>query len=172
VQLSPPDTPPLGARGIHQSSYRWKLHRTVSDTPGRLLWVMLNPSTADATTDDPTIRRVVRFTRDNGFGQLCVVNLYAYRATDPDQLAHAPDPVGHLNRAAVISEVWRATAIVCAWGAHAAARRAELRHAIAWHAQQVDRPVFCLGVTANGAPRHPLYVRADQQFVPYTIAPR
>lgn len=152
------------------STYRWKLHRTVSADAGRLCWVMLNPSTADATTDDPTIRRVIRFTRDNGFSELSVVNLFALRATDPVVLRYATDPVGKLNRLAVGSEVIRSTAIVCAWGSHPAAMLSPLRLGVVAHAHAAGRPVFCLGTTANGSPRHPLYVAAATQFQPFDIA--
>ena len=99
--------------------HRYSLTRRCGNGPRVCCWIMLNPSTADATTDDPTIRRCVRFTQAWGYNALTVVNLYAWRATDPADLRNA--------------------------------QRAGL----------LRRPINCLGTTKTGAPRHPLYLRAD-----------
>jgi hypothetical protein len=130
---------------------RWGAGRTV-------LWIMLNPSTADDQRDDPTIRRCIGFSRAWGFGAMRAVNLYALRATDPADLRAHPEPVGpdtdrHIARAAAGANI-----IVAAWGAFplAKARAAPVLDLIA-------RPVRCLGLTASGAPRHPLYVPRTAQ---------
>lgn len=156
------------------TDYRYSLRRSGWLGAGRLAWVMLNPSTADDHVDDPTIRRVTRFTRDAGYGDLVVVNLFAARATDPAALATMRDPIGPLNDIAIDTALADAAAVVFAWGASAATRtlaatigrRSAAVQAIA--AGLGLRPV-CLGVTGSGAPRHPLYVRADQPLLPYEL---
>src|SRR5690348_16099160 len=99
--------------------YRYSLSRWGWDErSGRCVFIMLNPSTADASVDDPTIRRCINFAQGWGYGMLEVVNLFAWRATFPKELALAPDPVGphngeYLTRAITIGDI-----TVCAWGRH------------------------------------------------------
>ena len=151
---------------------RWSPPTAVSPGASRSIWpviepgatggpvgfVMLNPSTADAERDDPTIRRVRGLARGLGYGRVVVANLYALRATDPKALRTHPDPVGpegdrHL--AALAGEV---PDIVCAWGVHAAPERAR---AVAALLGAAGARLWHLGLTKAGAPRHPLYVRRD-----------
>lgn len=139
--------------------YRYRLGRRWGDGDP-LVWVMLNPSTADADVDDPTIRRCVNFTKAWGFDALTVVNLFAYRATDPKALQLADDPVGRANYRHVRRAVDEAAGIVCAWGANAR-KVPQFRHAPDISEIAGLRPLFCLGVTKDGSPRHPLYVKAD-----------
>ena len=98
--------------------YRYRLTRRweTDDRASMLRWIMLNPSTADASLDDPTIRRCMGFARAWGYGGIVVHNLYALRATDPRQLRDHPDPVGPVNDSYIAG--WRVPTI-CAWGAHA-----------------------------------------------------
>lgn len=153
-------------------TYRYSLLRRWGRGPA-LRWIMLNPSTADADVDDPTLRRVVRFSRDNGYAAAVVANLYALRATDPAQLGRHPDPCGPANlatlgllaKAARVDTycLGRPAPVVAAWGANAPR---------AWATCVLDHELFgadlrCLGVTKAGFPRHPLYVRADQPLVRY-----
>jgi hypothetical protein len=103
-----------------RGTYRYALWRVWDRRRPRIAWVMLNPSTADGTTDDPTICRCMSFSDAWGAGGLTVVNLFAARATDPKQLAAFGDPVGPLNdlflRNTLVAEQ---VEVVCAWGAHA-----------------------------------------------------
>lgn len=148
--------------------YRYTLEREWLTGSGTCLFVMLNPSTADASEDDPTIRRCVRFAQGWGYGRLTVGNLFAFRATDPNQLLHAADPIGPENDRWLARLCDQAQRIVIAWGAHPKAQaRAEvaMRHVIDRHPYK--RP-FCLGATKSGAPRHPLYVPGD--FEPIEFA--
>lgn len=144
--------------------YRYLLWRTVSASDRTVLWVMLNPSTADAFVDDPTIRRVLGFSSLWGYGRVEVVNLFAARATDPRELERFADPVGPRNDDHIRAAVARAHAIVCAWGAHKGAgpeRRArEVR-------QLLPPPTYCLGVTAGGHPKHPLYLSASTPLLTF-----
>lgn len=144
--------------------YRYVLRRGGSAEP-LALWVMLNPSTADETNDDPTIRRVIAFTARfaeragvvpwrRGF---TVVNLFARRATDPRVLTGSFDDIGPENDRAIAEEAEKASLIVCAWGANKTfGRVARVLEILG------PGPKWCLGTTKSGAPRHPLYVKADQ----------
>ena len=140
--------------------YRYRLTREWSDMP-LLPFVMLNPSTADAEEDDPTIRRCMAFGRREGAGGIVVVNQFAFRATNPDALRTAADPFGPDNDAA-LQETGREAAamrvpVICAWGAHGGHSN---RHIVLL--MQTGARLMCLGRTKNGHPRHPLYVRGDQ----------
>ena len=145
--------------------YRYWLSRTWSSGPP-LVFVMLNPSTADAQVDDPTIRRCKGFARREGAGGVFVVNLYAYRATNPRFLRICADPVGPDNdvwlQRVIAGTVETGTPVVAAWGASAVPGRVRavlrLVPGADWR---------CLGVTRAGAPRHPLYVKGDQSLVPF-----
>lgn len=151
------------------SDYRYSLVRYIGGgRVGNLCWVMLNPSTADETTDDPTIRRVKRFTSDYGYESLTVVNLFAMRATEPDDLYNAAgsglDPVGIDNAEAIRRAFNACHGVVFAWGAWPGVKK--LTHPnVEGLARLCDKPVRCLGHTKSGAPRHPLYVKATQPLV-------
>lgn len=132
--------------------YRYLLRRAWDHSKPRFLFVMLNPSTADAEVDDATIRSCTRLSKALGSGSFEVVNLFAWRATDPDELQRVADPVGPNNDSISEAAVSRCDMVVCAWGAHPMAAN---RH---W--STVSRPaVYCLGKTKNGAPKHPLYIK-------------
>lgn len=129
---------------------------------------MLNPSTADAQADDPTIRRCLGFVRDLGGTHLTVVNLFAYRATDPRDLAQVADQdflgaVGSENDTHIEREIRRhqKDRIIAAWGAHRLAPARGL-----WLTRKFG-PIRCLGTTNSGAPRHPLYLHSGAQPVEF-----
>lgn len=152
------------------SEYRYTLTRDLGEGRDEILvWVMLNPSTADETVDDPTIRRVKSFTAREGYRHLEVVNLYALRATDPHKLMGHPDPFGPENAVAVARAINRAADIVFAWGSYfdkPARTRIEMPPIppLAAHAGLTAK---CLGKTKHGAPRHPLYVKGDTPLEVY-----
>jgi len=137
----------------------------------RALFVMLNPSTADAMEDDPTIRRCKGFARAWDCRHLEVVNLYALRTPSPRVLfarqAGGEDVVGPGNDEAIGTACRRADIVVAAWGAFAEHARVA---AVLQLAAAAQKRLLCLGVTKLGAPRHPLYVRAEQAPQPW--APR
>jgi hypothetical protein len=147
--------------------YRYRLRRSfvgsVLDKPENpVVFIMLNPSTANAIDDDPTIRRCCSFARAWGHSDLLVVNLFALRSTDPDALLSHADPVGPENNE-VLADLPRCK-IVVAWGSHIASRkRAEFVATIL----ESDR-LNALGVTLSGAPKHPLYLRADSLLIPWS----
>lgn len=152
-----------GAVISEDGRYRYSLWRAWDRSLEPLTFVMLNPSTADANVDDPTIRRCIGFAKRDGFGGVRVVNLYAFRATQPKDMFRAIDPVGPLNND--YFNFGTAATVIAAWGAHARPNRVRdvmrlLR----------ERTVYCLGTTKDGSPRHPLYVRADQPLIPFGAA--
>jgi hypothetical protein len=152
--------------------YRYRLTR--GDEP-RLPFVMLNPSTADAKFDDATIRRCLDFARRERRPGIEVVNLFAYRATDPRELERVDDPCGPDNDAHLI-QLAQACAtrpvgerdLVVAWGAVAGDR---VRHArvVANLLAALGARLVCLGTTQAGWPRHPLYVAAHAPLVPWSV---
>lgn len=137
--------------------YRYRLMRTWDASIDRmpLMWMMLNPSTADASIDDPTIKRCIAFSAAWGYGSLLVGNLYAYRSTDPKALltldyATAVGPENHYHLDLMAQ---RSDRVVCAWGNPGVKRRVG--------------PPWCpggwwnLGTTKSGQPKHPLYLAGD-----------
>lgn len=144
--------------------YRYSLTRRWARGPVAL-FVMLNPSTADAATDDPTLRRCAGFARTAECGGLVVLNLYALRFTDPAVLAGHPDPVGPLNDHIITQHARTGGLVIAAWGAHPIADHRAPAVTRLLHRAELD--LWCLGTTQRGAPRHPLYVPADTALAPY-----
>jgi hypothetical protein len=148
-------------------AYRYSLTRRWYPGGGQLcLFVMLNPSTADASIDDPTIRRCMSFADTWHYGGIVVVNVYAYRATQPADLWRAQDPHGPENRDFINSSLWQTDLTIAAWGNNA--RKEDALH-VYWMLM-AERPVYCLGVTGKGFPKHPLYLRKDSTPALYLIA--
>lgn len=136
--------------------YRYTLWRTWDASKLSCLFLMLNPSTADAVDNDPTVERCQRRALAMGFGGLVVCNIFAWRSTDPGALYSLDDPVGPDNDAAILAQASRAGLVVCGWGKHGAlhgrgnAVLAMLRSAgVKPHALQIN---------GDGSPKHPLYV--------------
>lgn len=141
--------------------YRYTLRRRWALRGDGVCWIMLNPSTADARQDDPTIRRCVAFSKGWGYGWLVVVNLFATRATDPKALRLRPDfyqgeheaLIGPENDTQILRAVAAAKLTIAAWGNHGALynRGDEVR-------EMLETPLHHLGLTKVWQPRHPLYV--------------
>jgi hypothetical protein len=153
-------------------AYRYDLTRLWeapdSDDPGFVNFIMLNPSTADATKDDPTIRRCIAYARRWGYDGVVVTNLFALRATDPKALLRDPDPIGLENDAHLSHWAARAELVVCAWGSHAmAARRAA---AVLDLLRSAGATPHALKLTGSGMPGHPLYLKADASPFPFVPA--
>src|ERR1700741_1245036 len=96
--------------------YRYSLSRVWDSSKPKVLFIMLNPSTADANNDDPTIRRCMNFAKSWGFGSLYVGNLFAFRSKEPTHLLYAEDPIGNLNANHLQTMSEFVDLIVCAWG--------------------------------------------------------
>lgn len=155
--------------------YRYRLWRIWDDDLAPCAFVMLNPSTADASQDDPTIRRCMGFAKRWGSGGIVVVNLFAVRATDPADLDRAPPDglVGPDNDVHLRATFRVVDMVVCAWGAIEASvcanaiRATTVRHVLNLIPREVE--VCCLGRTKGGHPRHPLYLRADTPREPFEV---
>jgi hypothetical protein len=143
--------------------YRFDLVRQWGAGP-TVCFVMLNPSTADEREDDPTIRRCLAFARRESAGRLVVVNLFAWRATDPAALRSAVDPVGTETDRIIADHAVHADLVVCAWGVHGAllGRGADVM------ARLEGLRLRCLGRTKDGHPKHPLYLRSDAALEVYS----
>lgn len=156
--------------------YRYHLTREWDATLPRTLFVMLNPSTADASLDDPTIRRCMGFARSWGAGGIEVVNLFALRATDPealwDHLPCAEDGVNHDYVRAAVDRVLATpgSVIVAAWGAHATVEHTVVQDFL--RLVPSGARVMCLGKTRKGAPKHPLYLAANTALELYAEGTR
>lgn len=142
--------------------YRYALHRRWRAGPRRVCFCMLNPSTADARRNDPTVRRCIGYAMDWGFDALEVVNIFALRSTDPALLSIDPDPIGPRNTAAIERAARRSEFVVAAWGVHGAIGERGAFVLDRLHA--VD--VRCLGTTREGYPKHPLYLPRSVQPTP------
>lgn len=144
--------------------YRYWLLRVWDDNPRKnyVLWVMLNPSTADATQDDPTIRRCIAFSKAWGYDGLIVCNLYGYRATKPVDLWKASDPVGPENDFHLESGGHCSKKMIAAWGANAQPERAA--HVTKLLSKFGE--LCALGVTKDRQPKHPLYLPGALQPQP------
>jgi hypothetical protein len=142
-------------------AYRYELIRQWSDAP-LLPFIMLNPSTADGEFDDPTIRRCMGFARRDGFGGIIVVNVFAFRTPSPRDLRNAKRPKGPKNHVTLrrVAQLAadREQPVVCAWGSHAGDDGAKTARMFRGYGVRL----VCFGKTKDGAPRHPLYVRADR----------
>ncbi len=144
--------PLTGAAGFSRCRrYRYWLRRHWDPLLPHCAFIGLNPSTADARSDDPTLRRCLNFAKDWGYGSLLMVNLFSWRATDPEELERVADPVGARTNLWLRRARTEADLVVAAWGngGHLLGRA---RAVEAWLGNSK-----CLGVTAQGMPRHPLY---------------
>ena len=142
--------------------YRYTLWRIWEKTD-YVMFIGLNPSTADETKDDPTIRRCIGFARDWGFGGLCMVNIFAYRATLPEKMKKVADPIGPMNDYYIALCSMRSELNIAAWGVHGIhkGRDEEIRDLL---------PSLChLGLTKVGRPRHPLYLAKTTRPVPWRL---
>jgi len=141
--------------------YRYMLRRVWDNDLPRCAWIMLNPSTADASVDDPTIRKCIGFAQRWGFGSIVVANLFAFRSTDSGVLRDKIEHVGDENDRWILNATSLATRIVCAWGSHPAAR---FRGAVVRQRLSESCKIHALKLSKDGSPWHPLYV-------PYSTEP-
>ena len=147
-------------------NYRYNLWRQWTDNPdcGTCVFIGLNPSTADNIEDDPTIRRCIQYAKDWGCGRLVMLNLFAYRATDPAVMKQQARPVGSLNDYNLRFHTIGAQIVVAAWGNHGS-HRGRYKEALTAIDEHVD--LKCFKVTKAGQPIHPLYQRRDAKLIDY-----
>ena len=147
--------------------YRYMLTRTWDTSGHRALFVMLNPSKATEIQNDPTVERCERRSRTLGFGSFRVTNIFAWRDTDPKKMRAAADPVGPENDQTLVqsASAWirpeTGDRVICAWGAHG--DHLDRGHAVHRLLRATNQPLYALGVTKAGHPKHPLYIGYAQQ---------
>lgn len=144
-------------------AYRYRLWRLWSTAKLPVVYLMLNPSTADATQTDQTLLRCEERARRWGYGGVVLVNLFALTATDPRVMKAHPHPVGPDNDAAILDAASRSPLIVAGWGNHGThrGRAAEVAALLGHHGHDLH----ALRVTKSGQPQHPLYL-------PYGLTPQ
>jgi len=142
-------------------THRFALYRSWAPSMGTVAFIGLNPSTADENVDDNTVRRCINYTSAWGYGKLVMLNLFSLRSTDPKGLRCATPNLPE-NDQHIISECQKAKLVVAAWGVHGSylKRDEEVLNLL-------DMNVVCLGLSKKGYPRHPLYMRKDQQPLEY-----
>ena len=146
--------------------YRYSLTRVWSPSGRRVNFVMLNPSTATEVQNDPTVERCERRARALGYGSFAVTNIFAWRDTDPKAMRAAPDPVGCDNDAAIAERALWAQDVIAAWGTHGAfmERGARVEQIL----RETGQPLFHLGLSKAGHPKHPLYLPYAQSPVSWS----
>jgi hypothetical protein len=144
--------------------YRYQLWRIWDRTQPKVLFIMLNPSTANAEKDDPTIKRCISFAKSWGYGGLYVGNLFAYRSTDPKGLLVAEDIGGTdgLNHWIQMSNL--SESVICAWGNSSLIQKLKPRLELL---KTLDKPLFCIQTSKDGTPKHPLYLKMKQKPIPF-----
>jgi len=146
-----------GATFSADSKYRYRLWRDVRpDAVGSVTFVMLNPSTADAQKNDPTIRKCIGFVKQWGYRRLEVVNLFAWRATDPKELPKVAEPIGQENDRAILDTCLTSEWVIAAWGSNKFAQRRA--GDVTWMLTKHGIHLRCLRRSVQGNPWHPLYV--------------
>lgn len=160
---------PLGTRQSAEISacgkYRYDLWRQWNDKKPFAMWIGLNPSTADANKDDQTIRRMVDFSTAFGYGGIVVANLFAFRATNPDELYHAIDPIGpendrHICHLMALIDVG---IVIACWGNHGYFMDRDVK------ISNMGKQLMCLGYTKDRNPRHPSRLSKSTQLEPFNL---
>ena len=142
--------------------YRYTLSRTWNCKKKTILFIGLNPSTADEKIDDPTIRRCINYAQNWGYGSLLMVNLFAYRATMPTELKNVKNPIGNDNDLHIIELSKKADLAVAAWGNEGSLLNRDKEVKI------IIPILMCLKINKSGQPAHPLYQKKDLKLIKYS----
>lgn len=163
--------PPIFACGATFSpcrTYRYALERRWSSGTKQCAFIGFNPSTADEVTDDPTVKRCIRFAMDWGFDAMVMLNLFAFRSTDPRAIGRTTDPVGVLNNFSIREVIEGSARIVVAWGAIAKGYESRIEDVSELLRCYCAHRSFTLGrLSKEGFPRHPLYMKKTVELVGY-----
>lgn len=146
---------------IIKGDYRYLLWREWDDRGKTVAFIMLNPSRADATVNDPTITRCLQFARSWGYGRLEVVNLFAYRTPHPSLLKQAAEPIGQENDEYILKTVFNSDRAILAWGNWGTWQQRDLS---VLRLLKTRSPLYCFGITQKGCPRHPLYLHRTSKL--------
>ncbi len=143
--------------------YRYVLERIWDTSLLATVFIMLNPSTADAKEDDPTIRACVEFAKRWGTGGLTVINLFAFRSTSPEGLNHVFDPFGPFNYRHVenVCKSRDVDRVICAWGSKLPKKWEDEGQTMLKHLHEINVIPYALKLNDDGNPRHPLYIKRD-----------
>lgn len=162
------DTPTILKDAVKSACdlYRYALFRTWDGGKPKVAFVMLNPSKADATTDDPTVLKCIRLAMKWGYGGLRIVNLFAFRATDPKELLTAADPIGPENDHWIgrLCHSLSLDTVVAAWGStHMGTKGVNKFRTRALKVTKtlLGSQLHYLQLTSNGHPGHPLFLKED-----------
>lgn len=148
--------------------YRYELKRIWDEDKPKVLFIMLNPSTADAEVDDPTIRRCIGYAKNWGFGGILVGNLFAYRSTNPNGLLKVDNPVGDDNIWHIKNMYYESDVVVCAWGNSNIVRRLDKKIKYDYRPLSVIKnSLHCLELSNDGTPKHPLQLKKDLKLINY-----
>ena len=142
--------------------YRYALSRTWNGKKKTILFIGLNPSTADEKIDDPTIRRCINYAQNWGYGSLLMVNLFAYRATMPSELKNVKNPIGNDNDLHIIELSKKADIAVAAWGNEGTLLNRDKE------VKKILPNLMCLKINKSGQPSHPLYQKKDLKLIKYS----
>lgn len=158
--------------------YRWILSHQWDSTLPTVCWCMLNPSTKTGKKDDPTMRRIIIFSRSHGYGSFLVINLFSFRCKDPRSLCSASresadiDIVGEETNSYILHSMAQSAAVVVAWGACVnitQRRRAKEVLELINSNRPNNVPLYCLAYCKMGQPRHPLYVKKETKMVHFNM---
>ena len=140
--------------------HRYRLTRRWEREGNAVTFIMLNPSTADEEKFDPTVKRCYNYAHAWGFGELIVCNLYAFRSTDPKNLKKVVDPVGEENDYEILNAAAQSSLIIAAWGTHGTHLGRD-KEVITLITERLTKSLYCLDITKDGHPAHPLYQKAE-----------
>lgn len=151
------------------NNYRYALDRIWDDTKPKIMFLMLNPSTADDSNDDPTIRRCIGFAKSWGYGGLHVGNLFAYRSTEPKNLLIAIDPIGEENKHYLNLMAGQCDKVVCAWGNSGIVKKLGHKFGTEYKPLKEITNLHYIDLCNDGTPKHPLYLKSDLELKPYSL---
>lgn len=146
-------------------TWRYQLWREWDKSKHKIMFVGLNPSTADETKDDPTVRRCINYAKAWGFGGMFMMNIFAFRATDPQDMKAVHLPIGPENDAYLLRTAAMSPLLIAAWGTHGVYR--DRGNQVIELLDEKFR-LYCMGKTKDGFPKHPLYLRKDVCIEPLT----
>jgi hypothetical protein len=144
-----------GAHFSFDNKHRYALWRTWDESKGHVMFIGLNPSTADEKKDDPTVRRCICFAQDWGYGGIYMMNIFAYRTTYPVVLMAAYSPIGVYNDRFLVKYAKMSSMVIACWGGHGHINNRGNQ------VKEILPKLYHLGLTKYGQPKHPLYLKKD-----------
>jgi hypothetical protein len=142
-----------GANISIDKKYRYSLYRIWNDELLKVAFICLNPSIADDKIDDPTINRCIEFAKSWGYGGFYMLNLFAFRATNPSELTKVNDPIGMDNQNVILETITKVDKVICAWG-----NEGILLNQNKKILSIIENP-YCIKINSSGEPSHPLFLK-------------